>query len=987
MKSLFKSVGHIVFNSKIWAYGLFWSWNIIFLAFMILGFAPQTMPDMIAAVRAGQIPVAFLFYAMVITLIPAVAVGLGLTRLRNAPGRLFALGYGVEGPLMLLLAIRFFAVRQVTPALGLLLTVAVLGMVTFLWQLLDFNIDARGTLLTHLRAVGLSLTLITGVYAGIWVGFYALPLGITILDFIINEILFSIPYILKEFWEALITLNWQDVLLMGVTFIPFMILGTVLLAYTATLFAVMPVAVLILYTKAWWRGMQTLANRYSPARGLVINAVMLTICLVLFRQTNQQPQHQAFALLEQPPTTPAEAQALLEKKDIIRAGLLNAYLAPHRYFSAKGEVRHVKEMYEWTFNMPAEYAAKIQQFYDAVAGPVLYQPVNPPQAENDWDNQVLRQEPAEAAELYETFFDQTIINGERDTIIRAVQSTWNVDQAVTARRAVDDREIYLVSQHVSVTEHGDWAEVELYEVYQNHTAQREEVIYYFSLPESAVVTGVWLGNSANRDERFAYRVSPRGAAQAMYRNEVRRRVDPALVEQIGPRQYRLRIFPVEPQRLSWQNTRSPILQEGPPLHMWLTWRAMARDNTWPLPHLAELRNVYWDDDTTRQVNGQPMQVDSDTWLPAGLPATSATESVTHRVDFWGGQSVIAQPVSTEDLPELDPQLRLAVVLDRSHSMTPLTDKVAATLTQLKESIGENADVFLTASSYRGEEPVRVALHDPAIDNIMYFGGQNAAELLIQFDTLHQNEVYDAILVLTDGTGYELGENEIEVPTFNASVWMVHLDGNFPLGYDDATLEAIQSSGGGIAGSLAEALTRLAVTRNDTTSAPTNGSITNDDIIRDVVDGYIWSTIPTEDAQAQFGSQLVSHAPNDNFTAIAARRIILAEMQRHRGQLSQLDTLDYLHEIAVGNSVVTPYSSMIVLINDWQEKRLDELEEQADRFQREHEDVGDTAPENPFTVTGVPEPEEWLLLALVGAMLMWYLYKKRNRAGSFGFSKR
>ncbi len=36
--------------------GLFWSWNIIFLAFMFLGFAPTVLPKTITAVRTNAIP-------------------------------------------------------------------------------------------------------------------------------------------------------------------------------------------------------------------------------------------------------------------------------------------------------------------------------------------------------------------------------------------------------------------------------------------------------------------------------------------------------------------------------------------------------------------------------------------------------------------------------------------------------------------------------------------------------------------------------------------------------------------------------------------------------------------------------------------------------------------------------------------------------------------------------------------------------------------
>jgi putative PEP-CTERM system integral membrane protein len=116
------------------------------------------------------------------------------------------------------------------------------------------------------------------------------------------------------------------------------------------------------------------------------------------------------------------------------------------------------------------------------------------------------------------------------------------------------------------------------------------VLYYFSLPESAVITGVWLGESENRAERFEYIVAPRGAAQAVYRNEVRRNVDPALVEQIGPRQYRLRVFPVPPVEMTYDSeTARSNIGEAPPLHLWLTWKTLAQQDGWPAPQLTMKR--------------------------------------------------------------------------------------------------------------------------------------------------------------------------------------------------------------------------------------------------------------------------------------------------------------------------------------------------------------------------------------------------------------
>ncbi|KAA3658485.1 MAG: PEP-CTERM sorting domain-containing protein, partial [Chloroflexi bacterium] len=96
----------------------------------------------------------------------------------------------------------------------------------------------------------------------------------------------------------------------------------------------------------------------------------------------------------------------------------------------------------------------------------------------------------------------------------------------------------------------------------------------------------------------------------------------------------------------------------------------------------------------------------------------------------------------------------------------------------------------------------------------------------------------------------------------------------------------------------------------------------------------------------------------------------------RGSLNDLEMLDTLHALAIENSIVTPYSSMIVLVNTRQEELLRELSEKEDRFDREFEDIGETTLD-PVPITGVPEPEEWLLIGLSIIMLIWYV--RRNHS--------
>jgi putative PEP-CTERM system integral membrane protein len=951
-----------------WAYGLFWTWNVIFLAFMLLGFAPRLLPELIRAVQTETVPWAFLAYAIILTAIPITAVIVGFTVLRTSPGKLLLLGYGVEGPLMLMIAIRFFVVREMTLAVALLLTMGSLGIITLLWQILDRHIDQRDTLFAHLRIIGLTLLLLTGLYAALWLVFYAIPFSVFAWG-TVGDMIQGIPDFFVQIGQSLRgdnDLPWWA--------IPFPILGFILFAFTSTLLIAMPIAVPILYTRAWWQGMRVFMARYPWPRAIALSGGVAIVCVALFIPANRQPQHQAFALLENPPANTAEAQALLEQQETIRTGLLNSYLAPQRYFSSVGEVYHVSAMYEDALKMTPKNAAQVQKMYEVVARPILYEPVNPP-AEDEtnnnrwsrrrWENQALRTEPQQAADLYEAFFDQTINDGEHDAVVHAARSTWSVDQAQQAWQAVDDREILLLNQEINITEHGDWADVELYEVYENQTSNRQEVVYYFSLPESAVVTGVWLGHSAERDERFVYRVSPRGAAQEIYRREVRYNRDPALLEQIGPRQYRLRIFPIEPMALRWDpETNRSIIDEAPPMHMWLTWRVLAQSNAWPMPQLAEKRNVYWHAESVRLINGQPMSVDEDAWLPKIVTANTATNPAIHRVDFPGGETVIAQPATNENVPQLPADVHLALILDRSRSMAAYAEAVETLFSSLNGLVNRGAtiDVYLTASEYRGEAPSRVKFteFDPA--SLMYYGGQNAAELLIQFDSLQQGEDYDSVLVITDNTGYKLGDEALAVPIPDAPIWMVHLNDNFPLGYDDATLEAIQASGGGVVGSNKEALTRLALSMAGTRA--------------DLLDGYVWSTAPSQD-DLKVDGPVITHSPDDDFAALTARRLILATMQEQKNDLSQLDVLDRIHAMAMEHSIVTPYSSMIVLVTEQQEKMLDKLETGEDRFQREYEDVGETIPNNNLLVTGVPEPEEWLLLGLAVLMLGWYFYRKHG----------
>ena len=959
---------------QVLAYGLFWGWNLIFLAFVLLGFGPTLLPDVVVGVRQGLIPAQYVIYSAILIATPVAAVILGATRLRKEPERLFMLGYCVEGPLMLMLAVRFFLIMDATSAVHALIGLALTGMSAFLWYLLQPNLEKRPAWLLGLRMAGMTVMVLVSLYAAVWVAFYAIPLLVLAFE-ALKSILENIPRFFRELWRMF----WQG----GWLWLPFYVLAVILFFFTLALFVMLPVVVPWMVLKAWVGEVRAFGKALALAspsenlstgrdepgaarKGLVwawgLAAAVAILAAAVFGLANRQPQAEAFALLENPPASPAEAQALLAQQEQLRAGLLNAYLAPARYLSSVGEVNHISSMYRDTLGVSKKAADWVQGAYEMVVQPLLYRPVKA--AAPGANGRALVDEPRQAAVLYQKFFDRSIGEGERTAIVRAARSTWSPEQAASAWQSVDEREVHLDRQEVTLVEHGDWAEVELYEVYSNRTERRQEVVYYFSLPESAVPTGLWLGYSSDRAQRFEYQIAPRGAAQALYQNEVTQQRDPALLEQIGPRQYRLRAFPVEPGQISRQDEDLyGEYKPAPPLHLWLTYQVLAGSEAggdgyvFALPQLAEHRNIYWDETTQRVLNGQAWQPKDDEWLPAALPAAGVSDlPQDHRSDFPGGRSVVVQPVPAGWQPAFPAGARLAVVIDRSYSMQPHADQLDAALQQLRDLPGEpQVDLYLTAAEFRGEAPRRVSLADLQPGDPTFFGGQNAAELLAQFDTLRQGQDYDGVFVLTDESGYEMGQGLVELPGLDFPAWLVHLTGKFPPGYDDRTLELVQASGGGAAGSLDEALTRWAAER---AGGP------------EPLDGYLWQVLeagqaPTEiTADAAFGS-------------LGARQLILAQRRALRGQQAPNDVLDQLHALAIENSIVTPYSSMIVLVTDRQRQQLERLEKQADRFQREYEAVGETAPQNPFAVTGVPEPEEWLLLALAGLAAGWMAWRARR----------
>ncbi len=884
----------------------FWISNITLLLILCVGFFPKMGMALASDWIDGKVPI-----DLMVPLLGLVGVPITTTIVRRKQQQtelkpslsLFELFYSIEAPILAVCAIRLFMLRDLTPASGFLICSGIcgwLGSCYWFWQQrqAESTEQERGNLIS---LAGLSLFLLVSLYLVAIASFFILPVGVSFIA------------------QSKIT-----VIILGISIVLLPIFVCGFMASSV------PFGMLFVAQKLWWQNLQQSIERYGKWQMQAFVSGLAIVWLGVFIALQQQPQLEALALLNK---QPVDRQAYLQKSELFRRGLLNAYLADYRYLRYPDD-RKVFDAYRW-LKLPTPIAEGIQATYDLLTEPFTYQGK--------------REDREHAADLYAQFFDEPILRGENNTIRHAVESNFNRSEANAGLLSIDSKRVLLARQQVQVSPHGDWAEVELHETYANQTADSQEVFYYFSLPESAAVTGLWLGETDDRSRRFPFQIATRGAAQKVYKQQVQRRVDPALLEQVGPQNYRLRVYPVLPKGQAL-------------MHMWMTYNVLKQDGGWPLPHLNEQRNVYWNRSTKRTM---PQSVGSTTdsksltgageWLPQSILADKSAPSV-HQLTLPNGSNIIAKPFDSQGY-SLPKNKRLAIVLDGSYSMNAHRSAVGNTIDWLQANIlpHNQMDLYLTANTPTQAKSLPVAGFKP--DRAIFYGKIEPQQMLAQFQILSQgaaNSNYDAIVVLTDRGSYELTTDRNKGQSMSAPLWMVHL-GGLPHAYDDATIASIQSSGGSVSTEIKTVMQRIA-------TLPSLGEGTS---LLSVVDNYAWFLSQAKDPVAQL--------QDNGFDAIAARRWVT--QVSHSLKPTQLKELDAVHVLAKRYNIITPYSSAIVLVNDTQKQDLKNAEKDKDRFQREGEDK-QLPSQKAEAVSATPEPAEWLLLSIV-ILLLGMVYRSNT----------
>jgi putative PEP-CTERM system integral membrane protein len=929
---------------------IYWLWHVLFVIVALAILLPFVALPIINSAFNAAAPWHYAIYVSIMVALPFLSIGIVWWRFRANAVAALKLFYAVELPLMLLLLLRVTLFRDAPFAAQFLLlniSIAIAAYFGMLWYSSAVTTPSGkqlGRVLSNIVLSNIALSTIValvGVYLGLLLGIVFLPLALTLI---------------VECWQGLINLSWATVAeFFRVVFdTPLIVIFVLLFFLTAVFFLVTPLLLIAFYLEQFYARL-----RKTPLPQLAVASLCVIVFeTVIFSQSYQQSQLRAFELTESLPTDPIKRDQLLNEADTIREGLLSAYLAAYRYLSTTESSRSVKHSYQELLGEKSAIADFAQNLFNALASPFLYQ------------GSTFNQDKTLAADRYQQFFDTPIEKAEKEHILSAVKATWENEQNEAGLMNAASHYVLLTDQSITVEEQGDLATISIVQVLENQTYQAQEIVFHFKLPEDAVVTGLWMSDDIQNPEKFRHVVSPRGAAQSVYKAEVRRRIDPALLEKVGPQQYRLRAFPIPARAVeqSHQRNRYSDAFKGfrvvPASVKFQYVVSIDKQGQWPMPTLLEKRNVYWNKQTKRSHATESIAH----WLPETI-ATSEPNALLAHTTTMGTGFVQALP-RDKQVPTKMPAKRferpMAVIIDGSYSMNQVQDSLQKQLSWLQQS-SINYDIFFCQLRCTKTEI-------NALSKQVFFGNSQLLEQLSAWST-HEASNYASVFVLTDGGSYELSpDKDLPLRAPKQALWLIHLAQQLPYAYSDAVIDAVNDSGGGIAETITEAIDKFLWTQQV-------GQSLNHAKLIGVSKQYFWYWHKNADnINIDMDADMdIDKNQSSPFSALAAARWI--NHLAAKNDKSDLDNLDHIHSIAKQNDIVSFYSSMLVLVEDRQRDLLAEAESKEDRFEREIEtgEEGLGAPTDPFSVPAVPEPEEWALLIIVGCLLLIAYKRQRNTA--------
>lgn len=534
---------------------------------------------------------------------------------------------------------------------------------------------------------------------------------------------------------------------------------------------------------------------------------------------------------------------------------------------------------------------------------------------------------------------------QRDVLLRGYERAFGYPFGYDPEKsAAPFKNVTLVSRDIHAETKGSdvLAEVTVTDSFTTFMREDQEVVYEFSLPTEAVITDLRLGPALEHHGQIA----PRGAAQQLYTEEVRRTRDPALLEQIGPRQYRLRVYPVPGASNEAERRRREDV-DGEVQRVQFSYIVMRTQEGIPLPQYSESYNVLDNDvrEETR-VDGKEFAIAKNgEYIAFPLDTKSVCQGsvVDFQVSSGGTAKLTLGEKSGSYIPACNTNAEnelVANVYDKKilFLIDSSYEEKDGELASVLDSLREFPDAFFTNNTveYRfvsdvssQSKKITKASEVPRIEDIVFFGH---GDLRNAFAGIRTGQVDTAVIISGKGTLFKDAVRRTtsavkgnETPLYQlSSVDIVAMLTSEQVPAFPSSIESLFSYAESFA--VIDSIFSALIPEVSTGAHELYGSYWYMEVAQDLV---YPDSIPnmTMDWSEQALQLLAEHL-------VIANESRSVRKEQIRSPMTVSSTFDSLYGRAERFGIVTPLSSYIALVNASQQVRLDELSQGTDRYTNE-----------------------------------------------------
>ena len=997
---------------------LFWGFNIP-LAFTVLNWVVMFGWQWLRESQFSSlkqltdfIPTDILITLIIYYSMPVVSVfGAIVTTSYRKPTKLLQILFGIELPILAFTLGRLIFLKTLTPVNILFLSTAAINIASYLIYIFRKPFHDKLSLTIHLLAH--QAAVVIGIYASLLM-FFFLPVVIAWVFQAVGSFfkygLFGNFGYYENYWQVLTSL-----IAMGAFSLLFLFL------------ICSPFVGLFIYWRAANR-LNTLLQLKTATRFLRLGRwafslfyffviIFLAYQGSLMRFYSEMNAYQYVTTFEERSHI---ASQILKRENIIKNRLVDTYLAHYRYLTASG-MTLLQQAYQNQLKLEQPTAKRLQNWFTVVAFPFVY-------------TGRFEEDVKKAGEYYQNIFDEPIQLAENKKVSNTLASSFSfsTDQLKSSVLDREDKDVHLVQRIVSAQPDStrQFATVTIEEEYENTTNSEQEILYIFSLPQDSVMTDLKLGADlqlskeqleiANAfqtiptpssalgqlhspspvpsaipqpiEHKDQGEIAAKGAANQTFENQYRRKIDPAILEQVGPVQYKLRIYPVPVKEENMTDRQRERLRE-PVKNQKIRYSyvtALDAKGYAALPKITETRNVFSDSKTTftRKASGeqpnkltdqsQSIPVISRSSQECGSQVAQLTNNfrltvyVPHTVNPWIKNENINFDCQNQfkGAEQALKNKRIAILADSSHSMGVKDWKSYLNKEVPLYDLLDTNTVDLYYFNDLVSQPVNLnqQRNNPKAWSQIAFGKTDRLHVLKQVEGK-----YDLVLMFTDGSEADTPGSPNFVPSIAQPIYMINKDGKIPKLTDNLTYY-LQANESRVVSSGREALQNFVVYQ------AVKKNIRNAFIL--VGESGTWISLPASNAQTLSDLSAQSVPSGDPIAKVAIHRQIESEMREVANTLNQLTVLDVLNRTAQQSGIVTPFSSFIVLTTPEQREQLKQASLRDGRYVVNY-DLGEEQLIEPTAggllgTSAVPEPHEWALF-LTGFGLVLFLGRHRVRA--------